>query len=83
MFPKLFFVVCLFSLPAFLSAAPTEGPPDPTEGQVADVQYGSVASSVSTGDLNGDGAVDAADAGVLFDNCGNAPHGDPLADINN
>lgn len=35
------------------------------------------------GDLNGDGTVDAADAGMLFANWGSVPPGDSNADLNN
>lgn len=33
-------------------------------------------------DFNGDGAVDAADASILFANWGDVPPGDPIADLN-
>lgn len=48
--------------------------------RVFDVDFGNVRNI--PGDLNGDGAVDAADAAILFSNWGTVPPGDPIADIN-
>ena len=64
------------------ATTPSNARPRYMEIFLDDITYSSIGSATIPGDLNMDGSVDAADAGIMFGNWGTVPPADPVADLN-